>query len=1201
MKIVLSLILLLVGFHSHSQLFKRELIGSTVAGDVSNMVSVDVNGDGLKDIVAVTSYPTIGSSNRITWYKNLGDESFKQGEDIALVTTEIRNIFPIDFDQDGKIDIISCTTEWTENGKILFHKNLGNGEFAAPQIINSSNSFYREIYSFDVDNDGDNDIVVCTGLSNESGHIECIENLGNGNFGPPVSLIGPLYNPQVKLIEDLDNNSLIDLIIRDAYGLYSLKNSGNMNFSSTDIYLPIISDFNVFCVDLNLDGNTDILIANNSYGEVPLSWIESVGNGNFNSIQAFNTTGVDVYNKRISAIDFDNDGDLDIVYYTSNQYNDKIEWLENDGFFNFSPGELIEDNSCSSCGRLKFLIDDYNNDGNKDFVLGDPTFNKIDVLYGNQSGGFADKIEVAAQNQHMITTLRFDVNNNQIDDLITVNYDPKNGTYIIAWFKNLQNGEFSGRKIIARINNFLQIKQSDINLDGKIDLLVVVPSGSFNEKIIFYENLGNDTFSAGVEIATANSYDHFVVGDIDNDGDADIIYYKLGDIRFYIQKNQGNLSFLPGQNGPYSPSITSITLSDLDNDGFLDVVFDTGYASIGWFQNNGNGSFNSYSTIVSNNLNNPSQFKLADMDSDNDLDIVYGVDSIFWIENIGSGVFQNTNLILSEFDPESIFIVADIDGDGDLDIISTNYASGKVIWTENNGQGVFNLSHGITTNIINYSSTMPQLSITSFDFDGDGDQEVFIATSDSLMVMRNNIFSPNQVSGTVFYDENQNGIMDLNDYIIPQMVVSIDNGQVFTYSNENGSYNLNLENLNYGIHQVSPEVAYNWQITNVPQTFEIIYNSNFLSEYNINFGIYPALAVDSIETSLTGAYPRCNDTINYWVNIKNVGSSISSGILHLELNDQINFHEASLQPDSVVGNNIYWNFENIDYFHTETIVLQVIMPDFSSIGDTLSSRINSDIYDQLGNSVYHAQSDLDQIVVCAYDPNDKMSFPAKFDPLGNIPVAQEYLDYTIRFQNTGNDTAKVVVIKDQLDGNLIWNSISSISSSHEMNFDIDMNGLASFTFDNIYLPDSSVNFNGSQGFVKFRIGVKPNLYAGTKIYNYGRIYFDQNPAVLTNVRINTIDSIGSSLTSEYYSPLSNVISIYPNPFNNSTTIDFGKDANEIYKLSIFDVYGRKVFMKENISEDKYKILEKDISKGLFIVIIQNDKNEFISSNKIICR
>lgn len=138
----------------------------------------------------------------------------------------------------------------------------------------------------------------------------------------------------------------------------------------------------------------------------------------------------------------------------------------------------------------------------------------------------------------------------------------------------------------------------------------------------------------------------------------------------------------------------------------------------------------------------------------------------------------------------------------------------------------------------------------------------------------------------------------------------------------------------------------------------------------------------------------------------------------------------------------------------------------------------------------------------SYDPNDKTGYP-----LGtgseNLIGAQDELDYLIRFQNTGTDTAFRVVIRDTLSEFLDPGSIRPGVSSHDYEFTME-NNIITFTINPIYLPDSTTNFVESNGFVKFKINqIKGNL-PGTKIRNRAGIYFDFNDPIITNTTLHTI-------------------------------------------------------------------------------------------------
>ena len=179
------------------------------------------------------------------------------------------------------------------------------------------------------------------------------------------------------------------------------------------------------------------------------------------------------------------------------------------------------------------------------------------------------------------------------------------------------------------------------------------------------------------------------------------------------------------------------------------------------------------------------------------------------------------------------------------------------------------------------------------------------------------------------------------------------------------------------------------------------------------------------------------------------------------------------------------------------------MPGVNAIGQELNFEAEIQTWEGFGDDKAIYSSEL----ICAYDPNDKQVFPTGYTK-DNYTLFGDTLEYMIRFQNTGNDTAFTVVIRDTLDESLDLNSFDFIASSHNCRPQIKLNErLAEFYFDDIYLPDSFVNEPDSHGFVKFSIVGKENLAEATVIENNAGIFFDFNPPIVTNSVTNTMVSV----------------------------------------------------------------------------------------------
>lgn len=142
---------------------------------------------------------------------------------------------------------------------------------------------------------------------------------------------------------------------------------------------------------------------------------------------------------------------------------------------------------------------------------------------------------------------------------------------------------------------------------------------------------------------------------------------------------------------------------------------------------------------------------------------------------------------------------------------------------------------------------------------------------------------------------------------------------------------------------------------------------------------------------------------------------------------------------------------------------------------------------------------------CAFDPNDKALIGPVSCGENNYIEKSKELIYKIRFQNIGNASATNVLISDKLDKNLDVSTFHIIATSHSIShFEVIPDYNYTFRFDNIMLPDSASNPQGSMGYIIFGIKAKQGLPDGTVIKNQAGIYFDFNEVVLTNTTLNTL-------------------------------------------------------------------------------------------------
>ncbi|MBL7776642.1 MAG: hypothetical protein JNK89_11610, partial [Saprospiraceae bacterium] len=167
-------------------------------------------------------------------------------------------------------------------------------------------------------------------------------------------------------------------------------------------------------------------------------------------------------------------------------------------------------------------------------------------------------------------------------------------------------------------------------------------------------------------------------------------------------------------------------------------------------------------------------------------------------------------------------------------------------------------------------------------------------------------------------------------------------------------------------------------------------------------------------------------------------------------------------------------------------------------------------------------------VVGSWDPNDKQALPLGVDAPHFIEPNQP-IDYLIRFQNTGTDTAFTVVIRDTLSPWLDPALLRPGASSHPYAWSVSGAGVLTVTFSNIALPDSNVNEPASHGFVQFRIAQRRDNPLGAIIENSAAIYFDFNEPVITGTVYHTVGKEFLPTSTKNPPPGQKQLHIFPNP------------------------------------------------------------------------
>lgn len=433
--------------------------------------------------------------------------------------------------------------------------------------------------------------------------------------------------------------------------------------------------------------------------------------------------------------------------------------------------------------------------------------------------------------------------------------------------------------------------------------------------------------------------------------------------------------------------------------------------------------------------------------------------------------------------------------------------------------------------------------------------------------------NPSFITGNVFNDLNKNNIKDSNENGLSGAILQLNPGNLYYSTNQNGDYTIPVDTGSYTII-----------LTTKPKYTVVLPDSNFASFLALNLTDSLndfALQVDSsiLDIALSASCLPVNrpcDTLNLTLQLNNIGGAIGNGVLFLSMDTAVTPISFNPQPDSIVGNNIWWNVLNITPSSLTSFLITYKVNCSALIGTTIqfNSFFTTDTleYYQSDNSISKTIK-----IVNSYDPNIK---EVNFEVISPLFIAnREWLVYTIHFQNTGNAPAINVNITDTIRNALDPGSFELIGSSHPCTFDLHGSGIIDFNFNNIYLPDSFSNEAASHGYVQYRIKPKWYLPLNQIIQNTAHIFFDNNPAIVTNTTQTLVANVAAIQVNNGISGFE----VFPNPFNATLTIQPGSSG--ISDFELLDLAGRVLLQKQISHSETFDM--NSFSNGVYIVRATN--------------
>ncbi|MBF4985828.1 T9SS type A sorting domain-containing protein [Nonlabens mediterrranea] len=438
----------------------------------------------------------------------------------------------------------------------------------------------------------------------------------------------------------------------------------------------------------------------------------------------------------------------------------------------------------------------------------------------------------------------------------------------------------------------------------------------------------------------------------------------------------------------------------------------------------------------------------------------------------------------------------------------------------------------------------------------------------------------NTITGTITYDQDNNGCSVSDPTaagVLVQAVETTTLNQYTAHTDANGNYTLNVLDGTFIISNnfSNPSVS----VSPVSPTLTF---PNATSSAVQDFCLTPAVMQEDVAVTIIPVnQARPGFDSSYRVIVTNQSTlPVTDVITFTYQNDYMTFLTAVPAANSSTINSLSWNF-SLNPFDSEIYTLDFNLnppthPTFPLNGSDILNLSASTYVTGADVDLTNNTFDLDQVVVNSYDPNDKTCLQGEtIDP----SMVGEYLDYLIRFENTGTASAINVRIKDVIDVTKFdITSLMPLDASHDYYMSVTNGNEVEFHFDNINLDFNDAT---NDGHVLFKIKTLGSLNDGDSFSNTAEIYFDFNFPIITNTEIVTIMS-----TASINETTDSSISIYPNPTTDFINLS---SSNRLESATIVDMNGRvvdQVRFRESNTEELISL--ERLKTGLYFIKINSD-------------
>ncbi|MEX0844432.1 MAG: T9SS type A sorting domain-containing protein [Balneolaceae bacterium] len=512
--------------------FEEAIHLGTVGSGFSSAVMLDVDQDGLKDIVAA-SVTGFSEKSELYWYKNLADGNFSEAALFAETLNQYDKLVVEDLDGDGIEDLIAGSSQADET---IWFKIRGVNDIEKNEIGTSNLSSPMHVAGYDVDMDGYKDLLFSSGNNKKA--LTWFKNNGDFQFDESHVIDGqssPIYNlinSQIKTI-DIDNSGQEDILVSKFSGiqnselldgtykyfgesiLLKFTNYGMGHFSGADTIFKSDQRASQFSLgDFDGDEDADFIIGQFENNQI---WSENLEDGNFQQHD------LEFKYHLNETADIDKDGRDEIIMAASTTESEcdpmcSTIVINKVFFYSISSDsntyhqlefQLPRNAQINAINNI--TLDEQQNIGflfsaNLRGFFTDP-LNKLGILVkADTADAVWTPVIIDSSRTAFNDIFVADIDNDDDQDIITITDVTNNGYNTILfegniwWYENNGSGEFTKKATIDSSQaGVSQIIAMDVNNDGLKEILTVntvleqikIYPNEMNGPVVSNENFGN--------------------------------------------------------------------------------------------------------------------------------------------------------------------------------------------------------------------------------------------------------------------------------------------------------------------------------------------------------------------------------------------------------------------------------------------------------------------------------------------------------------------------------------------------------------------------------------------------------------------------------------------------------------------------------------------------------------------------------------